>query len=33
MAKNNIKGQLGPIIYWPYPLNQNEINKALKFLI
>ena len=30
---NNLKGQLGPIIYWPYPLNTDEISKALKFLI
>jgi hypothetical protein len=30
---NNFKGQLGPIIYWPYPLETDEIKKALKFLI
>ena len=29
---NNFKGQLGPIIYWSYPLNINEIPNAVKFL-
>ena len=29
---NNLKGQLGPIIYWSYPLNLNDIPNAIKFL-
>ena len=29
---NNLKGELGPIIYWSYPLNINDIPNALKFL-
>jgi hypothetical protein len=29
---NNIKGQLGPVIYWSYPLDSSEINKATRAL-
>ena len=29
---NNFKGQLGPIIYWPYPLDLNDVPNAFKFL-
>jgi hypothetical protein len=29
---NNIKGQLGPVMYWPYPLDSLEINTATSAL-
>lgn len=29
---NNIKGQLGPVMYWPYPLDSSEINTATSTL-
>jgi hypothetical protein len=29
---NNIKGKLGPVMYWPYPLDSSEITSATRTL-
>ncbi len=31
-SNNNIKGQIGPIIYWPYPLRLEDIPNATKMV-
>jgi len=31
-VNNNIMGKLGPVYYWPYPLNTNEISLATVFI-
>jgi hypothetical protein len=30
---NNVKGELGKIMYWPYPLDSSEIFNANKILV